>query len=692
MTTHIDNTINNTNIDNFLRVHGNFNSNKTKAFVSIFNTPAETIQTFCEPNKDIKGLSEQVNLQPETLLSETAHIPSYNGLKCHRCNIVFDTWDDQKLHFKSDLHLSKLTNRPIVSISDNQSTPGKELSSETAEVDVDDVNSDSNDSSSDDEIVNSKVSPNTEFYNSIGSIRYVYSANRGSEFQFSPSGSKHTLTVSSVVLPKEFPSMLAMKSTANECWNLLYQSISFNHESNPVWCVFIFKSGKFAGGVFDSTGSCLIHKVFRRYTVRAKAGGSQSSHDGKNGKAKSAGAMMRRQGEQAIKDDIQQLLRDWHEYILASSLILMSVSKNKRTIFFQDESISSNSSTSTNNFLLSKDDIRVRWIPFGIPNPTFEAVTQAFKICSTLVFALSTVEDIPSSSFEVEQESIGIKTSPKSEKEQELNSKSLSNNVDSRTTEVIPITSIDNPIANKLFDACNSRDTNLFKSVLDNVDKSDVYELLKIPNNNEEWLTLLHYASMLGLVDIVMILLRCGADPCTKDIRGRLPYHLAKDKETRDAFRRYRGEYETKLAEYNELIIDAEDKALSMNFPFEIIDWLNSGVDSAITNELEKLRKEKEREKKKRQKENKKLSKEREAETLKSIQEMQLKAKIELERKEAEEIELLKKILGNCYICQTSLYKHELYEVFDKKVCSNQCVLIVRRKLAAEAAEKRFGR
>ena len=48
-----------------------------------------------------------------------------------------------------------------------------------------------------------------------------------------------------------------------------------------------------AGAVFDGN-TVLEHKVLRRYTVRAKAGGGQSSHDNKSGKAQSAGAMMRR--------------------------------------------------------------------------------------------------------------------------------------------------------------------------------------------------------------------------------------------------------------------------------------------------------------------------------------------------------------------------------------------------------------
>ena len=37
----------------------------------------------------------------------------------------------------------------------------------------------------------------------------------------------------------------------------------------------------------------------------------------------------------------------------------------------------------------------------------------------------------------------------------------------------------------------------------------------------------------------VLELLRAGASPVATDIRNRYPYFLAKDKDTRDAFRRY---------------------------------------------------------------------------------------------------------------------------------------------------------
>jgi hypothetical protein len=61
---------------------------------------------------------------------------------------------------------------------------------------------------------------------------------------------------------------------------------------------------------------------------------------------------------------------------------------------------------------------------------------------------------------------------------------------------------------------------------------------LSDPLSLETLMTLLHLAAENGSPKIVTLLLEAGASPEVKDIRNRCPYHLCKDKETRDAFRR----------------------------------------------------------------------------------------------------------------------------------------------------------
>ena len=43
----------------------------------------------------------------------------------------------------------------------------------------------------------------------------------------------------------------------------------------------------------------------------------------------------------------------------------------------------------------------------------------------------------------------------------------------------------------------------------------------------------------MGRDRVVLRLLEAGASPAVGDVRGRFPYFLAKDKDTRDAFRRF---------------------------------------------------------------------------------------------------------------------------------------------------------
>lgn len=52
----------------------------------------------------------------------------------------------------------------------------------------------------------------------------------------------------------------------------------------------------------------LAHKAFHRYTTRRKQGGAQSSQDASGRFAKSAGAQLRRYGEQALAEEVRELL------------------------------------------------------------------------------------------------------------------------------------------------------------------------------------------------------------------------------------------------------------------------------------------------------------------------------------------------------------------------------------------------
>ncbi|KAG2129057.1 uncharacterized protein EDB93DRAFT_1243473 [Suillus bovinus] len=92
---------------------------------------------------------------------------------------------------------------------------------------------------------------------------------------------------------------------------------------------------------------------------RRKQGGSQSVNDNSKGAAISAGAMLRRYGEQALRDDIRNLLLDWADDIQGCERIWLRASVSNRRIFLDYE-----------NCVINKGDDRLRTFPFPTRRPT----------------------------------------------------------------------------------------------------------------------------------------------------------------------------------------------------------------------------------------------------------------------------------------------------------------------------------
>ena len=67
------------------------------------------------------------------------------------------------------------------------------------------------------------------------------------------------------------------------------------------WCIVMAAGGHFAIALFERD-KIIQHKTFHKYIIRAKQGSAQSAHDQKTGgKAKSAGANLRRQNMLHLK-------------------------------------------------------------------------------------------------------------------------------------------------------------------------------------------------------------------------------------------------------------------------------------------------------------------------------------------------------------------------------------------------------
>uniref|UniRef100_A0A0W0F7Q6 VLRF1 domain-containing protein n=1 Tax=Moniliophthora roreri TaxID=221103 RepID=A0A0W0F7Q6_MONRR len=147
------------------------------------------------------------------------------------------------------------------------------------------------------------------------------------------------------------------------------------------WAMFMVAGGHFAGAVIRVSrpeaeeeeepdrskkklkaprpnNEVLKHKTFHRYTTRRKQGGSQSLNDNAKGNAKSAGALLRRYGEQALRDDIRNLLSDWSDEINDCELIFIRASGSNRKIFLDYD-----------GSVISKGDERLRTFPFPTRRP-----------------------------------------------------------------------------------------------------------------------------------------------------------------------------------------------------------------------------------------------------------------------------------------------------------------------------------
>ncbi|KAL0953500.1 hypothetical protein HGRIS_004726 [Hohenbuehelia grisea] len=160
------------------------------------------------------------------------------------------------------------------------------------------------------------------------------------------------------------------------------RDMQYGGEEGRTWAMFMVAGGHFAGAVVRVSRpddeeeeeepqnkkkpkrpkpdtEVLLHKTFHRYTTRRKQGGSQSTNDNAKGPAKSAGALLRRYGEQSLREDIRNLINDWAEEINGCERIFIRASTSNRKIFMDYD-----------DCIITKGDERLRTFPFPTRRPT----------------------------------------------------------------------------------------------------------------------------------------------------------------------------------------------------------------------------------------------------------------------------------------------------------------------------------
>ncbi|GBB93992.1 hypothetical protein RclHR1_02270016 [Rhizophagus clarus] len=467
-----------------------------------------------------------------------------------------------------------------------------------------------------------------------------------------------------------------------------------NKGENPrLWTMLMIRGGHFAALVLDITANTkvtnakevksIVHKTFHRYTTRRKQGGSQASNDNSKGKAKSAGADLRRYNESALQKSIRALIEQWKSMIEESELIFIHAPSHNKNILYNYEGA-----------VLKKDDKRIRSFPFSTKRPTFTELRKSF-IELTRVKVLEVKED------EDSQEPLKNNLTEENLINSQIIIESLEGSREDQMESVEPVESSNtieqaSNIVIKMIQLIKKGKFDLFVNHITkhSIDVTDLLPVTPISeNDNSKTPTLLHLASYFGHHDIIEYLLNQGADPTIISKKNMTPYDLANDKETRNVFRRYMAEHMDKW------------------------NWIVAHVPSPLTKEMEEEQQNKLKEKKKKNKVKKKkataIKKEKELEgkiatesnesklessssastkltsskTLDSASSLiglppEMRMKIERERRARAAEARLKSTLINlpsignvvCTMCGKSLSELVPFEVSELKFCSVNCV------------------
>jgi hypothetical protein len=339
--------------------------------------------------------------------------------------------------------------------------------------------------------------------------------------------------------------------------------------ARTTWAVIMLGGGHFAGAVFRA-GALWVHKTFHSYTVRAKQGGSQGSADNKSGgsHAKSAGASLRRYNEQQQLQHIQDITKEWAEPLAACHLIFYRAAASNRSVLFGGSRPA-----------LDRTDPRLRSIPFQTRRATLGEVKRVQQVLGRLELLdrdrLEGKEGSPgkrrihrSKSREaVVREVPGVEVLGREEEgvlgleevvlttghlqEFECTAARKNKGKGSKSRKDLEgppqqeeASGLDG-LRTELLTAVRSGNTKLLELVaarLAEGEEAVTVEELVNTQFGESKSSCLHLAAREGQRAVLAALLAMGADPAARDKAKKVPYNYAKDRETRNCFRKFMGD------------------------------------------------------------------------------------------------------------------------------------------------------
>ncbi|XP_013170279.1 PREDICTED: ankyrin repeat and zinc finger domain-containing protein 1-like [Papilio xuthus] len=133
------------------------------------------------------------------------------------------------------------------------------------------------------------------------------------------------------------------------------------------WAVLMVSGGHFAGAIF-SGGVVVLHKTHHSYVTRRGQGQAQYNRDHHGNAPRSAGASLRRYNQAQFLEHVQEIIASWAEDLKGCSCILYRAvgSMNQAALFGK-------------NSPLSRDDFRVRALPFPTKKPSFKEVKRVHE-------------------------------------------------------------------------------------------------------------------------------------------------------------------------------------------------------------------------------------------------------------------------------------------------------------------------
>ncbi|KAJ6729856.1 ANKYRIN REPEAT AND ZINC FINGER DOMAIN-CONTAINING PROTEIN 1 [Salix viminalis] len=401
---------------------------------------------------------------------------------CNTCKAEFDSLQDQRFHFKSDIHRINVK----LSIAGKDIVKEEDFDESFKDCDISSV------SGSEDEAEKASILRTDAQRGLVESVRQKL-------FVRLKTGEKASIWKSLVLNDGESvcfenDNVLGGCLRESEVIERLKFLIHEERNGTHLRIVLLASGGHFVGCVFDGN-SPILHKTFHRYVVRAKAGKKQSSKDGTGRAAHSAGASLRRYNEQALKKDIQELLDVWKPYFDASSCIyLYAPSSNRQLLFDGSKAYFSNQH-------------RVRNVPLSVRRPTLKEARRIYNQLAQVTYEVDEKESLPDTIDDLVSTTSTISNSAPGPSKEDLNS-SINSAESAKPSSI------------------KKQSDDLYVS---SGDKSEVAGMT----------TPLHEAAQSGGAHQVLELLEQGLDPCIKDERGRTPYVLANDKEVRNTFRRF---------------------------------------------------------------------------------------------------------------------------------------------------------